>query len=237
MVKKIRPGEGSAPAPSLSEFDRIMLAFKATGGGIWDYDVTADLLDCNDRWYEIVGLDRVSTLIKCISDFEKFIHPEDVKEATSVDFERLDQMVKDDLRYHVDFRVIRPGGTIRWIRSVASLVENAPGGIRAVGCITDVTDLHEMPTEGQADPVATGGPADQGGKNPDLPVGEGALTSREKECLLWVSLGKTAWETAAIMNRSPRTVEFHLANAIKKLDASNKIHAVAIAIRRKLLQP
>lgn len=55
------------------------------------------------------------------------------------------------------------------------------------------------------------------------------LTSKEVECLFWVKLGKTAWETAEIIGVSRRTVEFHLANSVKKLDASNKIHAAFIA--------
>ncbi|NWP61276.1 helix-turn-helix transcriptional regulator, partial [Escherichia coli] len=58
---------------------------------------------------------------------------------------------------------------------------------------------------------------------------------RELECLRWVSLGKTAWETATIMGRSQRTVEFHLINATRKLSASNKIHAAVIAVRTGLI--
>jgi DNA-binding CsgD family transcriptional regulator len=65
--------------------------------------------------------------------------------------------------------------------------------------------------------------------------GTGALTAKELECLRWVSLGKTAWETAAIIGRSHRTVEFHLNNAVRKLDASNRVHAATIAIRLGLL--
>ena len=59
---------------------------------------------------------------------------------------------------------------------------------------------------------------------------DGCLSSREKECLLWTARGKTSWEIAKIIDRSPATVNFHLKNAACKLDASNKCHAVSKAI-------
>jgi len=56
------------------------------------------------------------------------------------------------------------------------------------------------------------------------------LTRRERECLLWTTEGKTSWEISQILNIAERTVVFHLNNAIKKLNVSNKQHAVARAI-------
>ena len=54
------------------------------------------------------------------------------------------------------------------------------------------------------------------------------LTKREKECLLWTTEGKTSWEVSQILSISERTVVFHINNAIKKLNVSNKQHAVEI---------
>jgi LuxR family transcriptional activator of bioluminescence operon len=58
----------------------------------------------------------------------------------------------------------------------------------------------------------------------------GNVSARERECLLWAAEGKTTWETAQILNISERTVLFHMQNAMKKLGANNKSHAVARAI-------
>ncbi len=63
------------------------------------------------------------------------------------------------------------------------------------------------------------------------------LTSREKECLLWTTEGKTSWEISQILNISERTVGFHINNAIKKLNVVNKQHAVARAISLGHIQP
>ncbi|WP_416352828.1 response regulator transcription factor [Nitratireductor aquibiodomus] len=61
--------------------------------------------------------------------------------------------------------------------------------------------------------------------------GEPRLTPREKECLQWAALGKSEWEVSQILGISEHTAEKHLLNAKTKLGASNRVHAVAEAIR------
>jgi DNA-binding CsgD family transcriptional regulator len=58
------------------------------------------------------------------------------------------------------------------------------------------------------------------------------LTIREREVLGWLALGKTAGETAIILNLSKRTCETHIYSAARKLDAANGIQTVVEAIRR-----
>lgn len=57
------------------------------------------------------------------------------------------------------------------------------------------------------------------------------VTSREKECLRWAAVGKSEWEISQILGISEHTAEKHLLNAKRKLKASNRVHAVAEAIR------
>jgi DNA-binding CsgD family transcriptional regulator len=64
----------------------------------------------------------------------------------------------------------------------------------------------------------------------------GPLTPRELECLTWAACGKTTEEIASLLHRSSETVEFHLSNAMSKLDARNRAHAVAIACLRGLIR-
>jgi LuxR family transcriptional regulator, quorum-sensing system regulator LasR len=61
------------------------------------------------------------------------------------------------------------------------------------------------------------------------------LTPREIECLKWAHVGKTGWETSMILGISQATATFHLKNAIQKLEASNKTHAVVCAVQRGLI--
>jgi len=63
------------------------------------------------------------------------------------------------------------------------------------------------------------------------------LTERERECLTWVACGKTDSEIGIIIDRSSETARFHVRNAIAKLDAASRSHAVAKAMRRGWLGP
>jgi LuxR family transcriptional activator of conjugal transfer of Ti plasmids len=68
-------------------------------------------------------------------------------------------------------------------------------------------------------------------------AGRNALTSREVECLRLAALGLTATESAETLDVSPRTVEFHLKNAIEKFGTTSKVRAVALAVSRGLVAP
>lgn len=57
------------------------------------------------------------------------------------------------------------------------------------------------------------------------------LSPREVEVVSWLANGKTAEDIANILNLSPRTVEYHIANAGLKLGTSNRTHTVVEAIR------
>jgi DNA-binding CsgD family transcriptional regulator len=132
------------------------------------------------------------------------------------------------------------GGLRKWDNMLTPL-RGASGVVENILCVSrDVTD-RELPPHGIADPphampmmrefdhVTGHGMA----HTPD--AGHEPLSFRERECLFWAGLGKTAWETSVIIGRSRRTVEFHLANAVKKLGAANKYHAAIIALNKGML--
>ncbi|WP_279483158.1 LuxR family transcriptional regulator [Aureimonas sp. SK2] len=55
------------------------------------------------------------------------------------------------------------------------------------------------------------------------------LTNRERDCLKLAMLGKTSPEIGTILNLSEHTISQYLTSATRKLDASNRTHAVALA--------
>jgi DNA-binding CsgD family transcriptional regulator len=67
---------------------------------------------------------------------------------------------------------------------------------------------------------------------PTLPT---PLSCREREALQWSADGKSAQDIADIMKVSKNTVDFHLKNAVVKLQAANKTAAVARAALMGLL--
>ncbi|MNK91508.1 Regulatory protein SdiA [compost metagenome] len=63
--------------------------------------------------------------------------------------------------------------------------------------------------------------------NPSTPH----LTPREIDVLKLAADGKTAYESARILNLSARTINFHVQEAIRKLGVNNKISAVIAAVK------
>ncbi len=61
------------------------------------------------------------------------------------------------------------------------------------------------------------------------------LSSREKDVLRWTADGKTAGEIATIINITERTVNFHISNAMEKLNCINKTAATVKAALLGLL--
>lgn len=61
------------------------------------------------------------------------------------------------------------------------------------------------------------------------------LSARELECLRWSAAGKSSEEIAMILNISGHTVVSYLKSAMRKLDAVNRMQAIARACRFRLL--
>ncbi len=61
------------------------------------------------------------------------------------------------------------------------------------------------------------------------------LSVRERQILHWLAEGKTAGETAMILNLSERTVNFHITSAVRKTGQKNKTLAVVHAAKAGIL--
>jgi len=66
---------------------------------------------------------------------------------------------------------------------------------------------------------------------PDRPQ----LTRRQLEVLRWLYLGKTNWEIGRILGTSTDTVKYHIKQIVERLRASNRVDAIARAVRLKLV--
>jgi DNA-binding CsgD family transcriptional regulator len=63
----------------------------------------------------------------------------------------------------------------------------------------------------------------------------GTLTQRERDVLALVAAGLTGVEIASRLSISPPTVESHVGNAMRKLGATNRAHATALAMQAGLI--
>ncbi len=61
------------------------------------------------------------------------------------------------------------------------------------------------------------------------------LSDRERECLFWVSEGKTTDEVASSLASLPTPSTVYITHAIQKFAASNRAMAIATAIRSGII--
>lgn len=61
---------------------------------------------------------------------------------------------------------------------------------------------------------------------------ENLLSQREREVISWVKEGKSSWEIGVILGVQERTINFHISNIKRKLNASTRTQAVAIAVAK-----
>ncbi|MEO9340720.1 LuxR C-terminal-related transcriptional regulator [Mesorhizobium sp. SB112] len=64
---------------------------------------------------------------------------------------------------------------------------------------------------------------------------EDPLSDRERECLFWVSEGKTTDDVSVILGVSANTVNAYITSVIRKLSATNRAMAIATAIRNGII--
>lgn len=63
------------------------------------------------------------------------------------------------------------------------------------------------------------------------------LTVAEKKVLLLIGKGYTSQQVAEILNKSKRTVDYHLGHAYETLGVHNRNQALCEALRRGCLSP
>ncbi|KRP85900.1 helix-turn-helix transcriptional regulator [Bradyrhizobium yuanmingense] len=64
---------------------------------------------------------------------------------------------------------------------------------------------------------------------------EVVLSAREIQCLRWVEEGKSSWAIGVILKVSENTVNFHVKNAMRKLETSSRTQCVVKARREGMI--
>lgn len=125
---------------ALGESDeRLRLALSAAEMGTWRLDTRSDLDTRDANLNRILGLGLVEST-QPLSEFLARIHPEDrgAVEAT------LRHAVRARTPYEAEFRIVRPDGTVRWLRDrgrVLSVSAGAPACM--TGAVIDITERRQ----------------------------------------------------------------------------------------------
>ena len=72
-------------------------------------------------------------------------------------------------------------------------------------------------------------------ENSSLDKIEVTLTAKERDVLMWCSRGKSNGVIAEILGVSENTIHFHLKNIFKKMQVSDRVTAVLLAYKKRLI--
>jgi PAS domain S-box-containing protein len=115
--------------------ERLELAQRASGAGVWDWDITTGHLEWSSELFDLFGLDPQ----KDIASFEVWnsvLHSEDLEIAGL----RIDQALKDHTGLNSEYRIIRPDGQLRWINALGhGKYDDLGRPVRMMGICIDIT--------------------------------------------------------------------------------------------------
>ncbi len=111
------------------------LAVDAAGIGVWEFNPATETVHWDDRMLEIYGISDGANTRKS-TDWEAHLHPED-QEAT-VDYAA--ECTESGADFRRDYRIMRPNGDVRYVRSRAGQFEDSRHGTTLVGVNIDVTE-------------------------------------------------------------------------------------------------
>jgi diguanylate cyclase (GGDEF)-like protein len=113
---------------------RLELALEASGIGVWEHDLATNEMVWDDRVNEIYGK-PADGKPRGYDDWAQAIHPEDIERAKR-DF---DSAAAKKGLYSSQYRLLRPDGTVRHVRTRASFFQDIDGTPKLIGAEWDVT--------------------------------------------------------------------------------------------------
>jgi diguanylate cyclase (GGDEF)-like protein/PAS domain S-box-containing protein len=118
--------------------DRYALATRGSNDGIWDWNLTQDVLHASQRFHEILGLEDAGDHHDAGWQFlESLIDPDD-RERVQAAYQRHLQRLSPN--FSVDFRALHASGRPVWVnwRGVAQFEQGVP--VRMAGSLSDLAE-------------------------------------------------------------------------------------------------
>ncbi|MGE0862578.1 MAG: PAS domain S-box protein [Vicinamibacterales bacterium] len=129
-----------AESARIESDQRLRLALSAAEMGTWHWDAPTNQCTRDAGLNRMLGLDPVETTTSR-TEFLAYVHPDDRAAASG----KLDRAMQDRLPYVSEYRVVRPDGTVRWLREHGRPFLSESGAVAyAAGVAVDVTDQREM---------------------------------------------------------------------------------------------
>ena len=118
---------------------QLALAEELAGIASWNWDTRTSTATCSPAYNAMYGV-APSAPAPSIGEFLSRVHPDDRDRVAA----RVRSAGKAD-QYTDQFRIVRPNGDTRWVKSVASLARDTSGRVATfVGTIFDITEFKEL---------------------------------------------------------------------------------------------
>jgi PAS domain S-box-containing protein len=125
--------------------ERLSLALRSAEIGVWDWDLRTNTTVWDDTHFEMYGIPKVVPMP--YEDFRRRVHPDDLPEVEA----SLKRAIQGKTQDFVEFRIIRPDGSMRHIYSAEGAVLDEHGNVvRLVGTAVDITARKQMEAQIEA---------------------------------------------------------------------------------------
>ncbi|BAY32282.1 two-component hybrid sensor and regulator [Nostoc carneum NIES-2107] len=119
--------------------ERLTMAVQSGGFGIWEYNLPQDKLIWDDRMFEIYGVNP-SNFSANFNAWVSCLHPDDRVQKLKI----MQEVLEKGYEYNTEFRIVQPGGKIRFIKAYGMIQVNEQQEIvRVIGINDDITDLKQ----------------------------------------------------------------------------------------------
>jgi PAS domain S-box-containing protein len=179
------------------------------GVGIWQYDYALDLVSWSEEEFRIFGVSP-DTFQPTFANFLNLVHPDDRDAMLAADSE-----AASGKPMNFEHRIVRPDGEVRYVHEQAQIVirDELGGHPILIGTTQDITAKKRAEMRASAQEWA-----------------QQRLSPRERATLMQIVNGASNKEAARALGISPRTVEFHRANIMRKLGAGNLAELVGMVL-------
>jgi two-component system, LuxR family, sensor kinase FixL len=140
--------ESLSQEKALREFEeRVGLAAKAAHLGVWELDTATNEMWMSDSARALFQLDSEAQVSPAV--LQDRVHPEDRARRDSA----VKAAIETQGEYEIEYRIVLPDGTLRWIGGRGRCVPKQDAGTRLIGVSMDITpqkqtqDLFRLATE------------------------------------------------------------------------------------------
>lgn len=123
--------------------ERLAIAIKSGGFGIWEYDFIQKRQIWDERMYALYGVSQTDFVVN-FDTWLNCLHPDDRDHVSAT----IEQVLQKNQEYNIDFRIIQPNGDVRYIKAYGLLSRDQQDQpVRMIGVNFDISNHKQAEQE------------------------------------------------------------------------------------------